>query len=142
MKQLEGMIFDLEFSRKITEEELKALSAGGFELSNGKRFDFTEETKNLLPVSSGKIVHFHLNGFDKAYASEYGIDSITEEDLAKEVFDEFYVYVDKVKEPLYPKKIRYLSFYFSQSVVPSVTQATVKQLDSINEYFKNELRDD
>lgn len=142
MKQLEGMTFDLVFSRKITEEELKALSAGGFELSNGKRFDFTEETKNLLSVSSGKTVHFHLNGFDKAYASEHGIDSITEEDLAKEVFDEFYVYVDKVKEPLYPKKIRYLNFYFSQSAVPSVTQATVKQLDSINEYFKNELRDD
>ena len=91
---LNGMSFILVMDREITDHYI---SPGGYELTNGKRFDFLRSVGNVLAQDRHKV-KFSVSVFDKDYAEENNALEITEDDL-KQNFTEFFIYTGECDDP-------------------------------------------
>lgn len=125
---LEGMSFVLVMDREIKDHYI---SPGGYELANGKRFDFLMSVGNVLAQDRHKI-KFDVSVFDTDYAEENGVLNITEDDL-KQNFTEFFVYTGEYDDPeIEVTGIEDLVFYLGSGDC----LASNKQLESIRKSWK------
>ena len=125
---LEGMSFVLVMDSEIKDHYI---SPGGYELANGKRFDFLRSVGNVLAQNRHKI-KFNVSVFDTDYAEENGVLKITEDDL-KQNFTEFFVHTGEYDDPeIEVTGIEDLVFYLGSDDC----HASNKQLESIRKSWK------
>lgn len=125
---LESMSFVLVMDREIKDHYI---SPGGYELANGKRFDFLRSVGNVLAQDRHKV-KFNVSVFDTDYAEENGVLKITEDDLKKN-FTEFFVHTGEYDDPeIEVTGIEDLVFYLGSGDCP----ASEEQLESIRKSWK------
>ena len=125
---LMGMSFVLVMDREIDNHYI---CPGGYELANGKRFDFLESVGKVLSQDWHKV-KFEVSVFDTDYAEENGIAEITEDDL-KQNFNEFFVYTGEHDDPeIKVVGIEDLVFHSESGGYP----ASIEQLESIRKSWK------
>lgn len=133
--QLNRMCFTLVCNREIPDKEHNHyyISPGGYELANGKQFDFVESIGEVDQRDRAKV-HFEVSGLDTDYS-----DEITEEDL-KLPFTEFFVFAgDSEDEELIGiKKVQNVSFDVEKNGKDLSIPATKEQMESINAYTRAE----
>ena len=125
---LNGMSFILVMDRKIDNHYI---SPGGYELANGKRFDFLRSVGKVLAQDRHKV-KFNVSVFDKDYAEENNVLEITEDDL-KQNFTEFYVHTGEYDDPkIKVTGIEDLVFYLGSGDC----MASNEQLESIRKSWE------
>ena len=125
---LEGMSFVLVMDREIKDHYI---SPGGYELANGKRFDFLRSIGKVLDQDRHKV-KFSVSIFDMDYAEENGVPEITEDDL-KQKFNEFFVHTGEHDDPeIEVIGIEDLVFYLESGD----RLASDEQLESIRKSWK------
>ena len=133
--QLNRMRFTLICDREIPDREHNHyyISPGGYELSNGKRFDFKDSIGEADQKDRTKV-YFEVSGLDADYS-----DELTEEDL-KLPFTEFYIFTGDAEdeEMIGIREVQDVSFEVEKNGKISSVSATKEQMDSINASTKAE----
>ncbi len=113
--KLTGMGFVLTCDRPVDPAK-HSLRPGGFELSNGERFDFCASA-GYRDDNDPCRVRFELKDFD----DEYSEGKITREDISNNKFEEFYVYTGEAgDEIINVTGISNLEFEFDHAEVISL----------------------
>lgn len=129
--RLLGMSFTLVCDREIPEDTNPYyISPGGYELKDGKQFDFYSSTGWVNPDNRTEV-NFSVKEPDEDYSSV-----LTEEDL-KQPFNEFFVFTGEYDEPQVGiKEVKNVCFEVIKNGEVCSIPATKEQMESINAYTK------
>ena len=132
--KLLSMSFTLVCDREIPKENNPYyISPGGYELVNGKRFDFFSSIGNVDPENRTKV-EFDVLELDDEYS-----DVITEKDL-KKPFTEFFIYTGEYDDPqIGIQEVKDVEFEVERDGESKIVHETKKQMKSINAYIKAEI---
>lgn len=123
-----GMNFTLVMDRDIGETYI---SPGGYELANGKRFNFLR-TRGKIFCGAQREVKFSVYVLDVDYVAENNSPEITKDDM-RQKFTEFFVHTGEHDDPeINVVDIKDLEFVFSSESF----YATQEQLESIRKSWK------
>ena len=144
---LSGMVFTFVCDRPLyvpgKEKSPYYIVPGGYELKNGKRFDFasTEWTVDKSHPCQAQCI---VNDLDKEYTKESKPDFSTPlptKDDMKQLFSEFFMYTGEQDDPeIKVKEIKNLAFSFVGPSGYKTVLATKEQLNSINEYVIKNMK--
>lgn len=145
MYKLTNMLFSLKMDRKIN-QEIHYLSPGGYEIEKDGityKFDFCQSSGNV-DSNDDTVIVFEVSDFDKGYAKESGFSGEFNDplELLGYCFKDFFVFTGEYNDAeINVVKLLDLTFRISNTdttkFYPIYIEATEKQIQQINEIFKN-----
>lgn len=141
MYKLTDMQFQLKMDRKI-DLNIHYLSPGGYEIEKDSityNFDFCQSSGNV-DANDDTVIVFEVSDFDEEYAKESGFSGEFKDpkELLGYCFKDFFVFTGEYNDAeINVVELLDLTFRFSNIEHPTYMKASKKQIEQINEIFKN-----